>query len=666
MNIIPPPAANSTLTPPQVLRPATYEELFDYSTYPIKEVDGKVVREAYGMQFPGNPCDAEIEMYCAGIRLKPEAGGLGEMGHFKKALMLLYPYMKTQWTYWDDAYLECFLKGKGTNTILASAGSGKSYRLGTWVGLWQACSPLDRGALIVNTTQKSQSERTFGYIQKLYIDFPWLPGTIEGGKAEPEVAIYKQVNGKKTKVPQVGIITQTVKLGSTAKATQDLKGMHPKNFMVIVEESNHLNRAALERARSNWITNNWYKIILVGNPEISDTAGETAGEDSLYHFSEPIHGWAAITWGETDRWINKWQGTSYHFDPYNSPAIKYPGKYSLSTWLPTQEYLDEKALELGGTESGLFKQQIRAIYDHASLPYSPITRTMIERFNGSEEANFTGLGRQRYAAFDPAYSGTDEAFLKIAEVGFTEEGRTVISFLGSKSGFSFVLDAASAEEPSFQMLKWVEKILKEWEVPFENFVMDANVIGIGLGDIFTRFLSPNIHKVNVMGKPTDRYMDIGESITAKDKCANRASELWVGFQQLLISDQIRGLDESIIKQLVEMPAETLDSGKIKTMPKKEFRKRFGYSPDRAEVCLFIADLVRQKGLKQTAGVGGEDLAPIGRTDIHQNMDSIFVKGGSLFANNGPVPYTHSQPEPESPWDFGNIDSLLEGLKKYGQ
>lgn len=590
------------------LRIATEKDIWNYSKFPLKMSirTGKKYREAYDREFPEDASDVAIEMWCAGRKLSVEEGGVGEFQHYKNIMQILYPYLVEEWNHWLDMQLEMLCGPSGTYTMLGGGGIGKSYILGTLFSrIWQACKPEKRLVMIINTTQKTQRDRAWKYVMKCSQDFPWMPGNgiISSDGGDPRLSIYRYISDpqnpdklKLVTIPGVGIISQTVKAGNSARATADLKGYHEQEVMYIVEEANHNKRSRLERARANWITNPNHKIILTGNPEISDDADSGGREDSLYHFSTPIHGWGAIEWGKDRSWDNKFGGKSYHFDPQDSPAIREPERFKVSTWLPTQAYMDGAAKNLGGNQSQLYKQQIRGIYDHESLPFNLFNPGMLSRFEVSRPARFIGMNRQRWAAFDPAYSGSDEAFLKIAESGLTEEGRVEIDFLGEATNFRFLISANSGKEPSFQMMDWVRELLTEWKVPYENFIMDAQLIGIGLGDIFSTYLSKKINKVIVTGPPSERVMDLGDSYTARDRCVNKATEMWLALQQLVICNQVRGLDKSICDQLCDMPAEKL-GGKIKVMMKKDFRANFGYSPDRAETVLFIIDMIRERGLK---------------------------------------------------------------------
>jgi len=193
--------------------------------------------------------------------------------------------------------------------------------------------------------------------------------------------------------------------------------------------------------------------------------------------------------------------------------------------------------------------------------------------------------------------------------------------------------------------------------------MDANIIGIGLGDIFSAHLSKQINKIKVSGKPTNQILDLSGKYKASDICVNRATELWVAFQQLIITGQIRGLDESIIAQLCDMPAEHLN-GKMKVMDKKKFRAEFGYSPDRAETCLFIIDLIRTRGIhSQSVTQWGSRGADIGRLGFKNNREGLITRPEDLFVNMAPCPYTE-QPEYGG---YGGSSGHLEELRSlFGQ
>ena len=650
------------MIPAYTLQVATERDLYDYGRFPVKTepTKGTRYREAYGRKFPGNPSDLDIEMWCAAKRLRVEDGGLGEFFHFKRVIQLLYPYLVHEWHHWLDMQLSCFVGIPGTHTLLGGGGIGKSWSLGTFARLWQACSPTTRGVMIINTTQKSQTERAWKYVIDCQQSFPWLPGHMNESHDNPKLQIPIEIPDPKNPSrmievikPGVGIISQTVKQGSKARATADLKGMHPDELLVIAEESNHLKRSNLERARANWITNKYYQVILTGNPEIDDVK-ETAREDSLYHFSEPVHGWGTVEWGKTRSWQNKFGGKSFHFDPYDSPRIHAPDKFVLSTWLPDVTYIDNRAKELGGSSSALFNQQIRGIYDHESLPFNPITLSMCRKFDVYRRAKFTGMNRQRWAAFDPAYSGGDEAILKIAESGFTESGRTEIDFLGEETTYVHKIDPKSGDEPSFQMLKWVKRVCELWNVPPENFIIDANIIGIGIGDIISQFWSKKIHKIIVMGPATDRIIDHEKQTKASERYANKQTELWCAVQLLIITGQICGLDQTTVNQLIERPAERLEGGKIKIMSKKDFRKAYGYSPDRAEVVCFIVDLLRDRGSIQPS------IAEDDKFGILQAPRSAVVSCADVFVNMGMSGYGESSARGAVDPRLGGIgDSMIE-------
>src|SRR5690606_9637963 len=95
-------------------RPATQEEIMSITEFPITHVNNQAYKVAYGKHFPSHLSDAQIEMWCAGNRLRVEQGGLGEFGHFKKLLQILYPHLRTEWHHWMDMQIELLTNGDGT------------------------------------------------------------------------------------------------------------------------------------------------------------------------------------------------------------------------------------------------------------------------------------------------------------------------------------------------------------------------------------------------------------------------------------------------------------------------------------------------------------------------------------------------------------------------
>lgn len=154
-----------------------------------------------------------------------------------------------------------------------------------------------------------------------------------------------------------------------------------------------------------------------------------------------------------------------------------------------------------------------------------------------------------------------------------------------------------------------------------------------------------------MGPPTERELDLQGVYTAKDLCVNKQTELWFAAQLLIMTSQVRGLDASVVNELIEMKAEVVN-GKRKVLPKIEFRKQFGYSPDRAECCLFIIDLLRTRGLEN------------GQAPSNFGVDAVINNPGfdrvtsvdDIFMNLAPRSYTESNPY---------VDARLSGLAPDG-
>lgn len=103
-----------------------------------------------------------------------------------------------------------------------------------------------------------------------------------------------------------------------------------------------------------------------------------------------------------------------------------------------------------------------------------------------------------------------------------------------------------------------------------------------------------------------------------------------------------------------MSAEDVN-GKIKVLEKKEFRKRHGYSPDRAEAVIFTVDLLRSRGLKKMM----QNEVDTGKLD-HVNHGAHLgrpLRAEDIFIMGGPRPYTADQ-------YGGDVDASRSGRRVY--
>jgi hypothetical protein len=127
------------------------------------------------------------------------------------------------------------------------------------------------------------------------------------------------------------------------------------------------------------------------------------------------------------------------------------------------------------------------------------------------------------------------------------------------------------------------------------------------GDIVAREWSPDVFRSQFGGKST--MSRVGEDrAMAKDRYANRVTELWFEARNYMEFGQVRGIEPDLARELTARryttgaTAGSLDAT-VAIEPKKKMKGRTGASPDIADAFLVLFDLCRTRlGFRAQAGV----------------------------------------------------------------
>lgn len=561
-------------------------------TFPLVKQDGQLYRVAYDLLFP-DISDVAIELECARMKHSPENGGLGEREHFKNVCCHIYPEMRETWEYWLDRRLDGFLSDTIVTTFLSGGGIGKSFAMGLFGYVWWQMNPTERGVLVGTTTLSAIEGRVFGYIKAAHRRIEKLGGFATGGNYPKIIVKHENEYGEIEEDKQHGIFAKAIKSSSPAAAVEDLIGYHPKDgLLILIDEAADIYYEAIRDAIPNWIKGTrMLKVVMSGNPRHPS--------DTLCKFSEPDHPdrWGTIKWGETVYWKTVW-GEAYHFDCYDSPRIKEPERLEDCVWLPTEETIERDIRLCGGEDTEIFLRQNRGIYVFDNSEDVAITYSMCNKHKVKSRPDISGFGHQYMLALDPSFSTKgDECIFKIFQRTLDKDGRYILDFMGDETTFSLALKASKVNPHSYQILDKLIDLCEEWNIPPEYCIIDTMGSGIGLGDLLKVEFSTSFIEASVVGRASDRFIDINQKKKASELYANKATELWFAVQQFIQSDQIFGLDDKTIDQLCTRTYE-IRNGKYYIQQKKKFKALYGYSPDRADAVSYGVELARQHGLKQ--------------------------------------------------------------------
>ena len=143
-----------------------------------------------------------------------------------------------------------------------------------------------------------------------------------------------------------------------------------------------------------------------------------------------------------------------------------------------------------------------------------------------------------------------------------------------------------------------KKLCKELGIQERNVAVDTWGAGSGFGALIEKEWSKDIMHVESSGRATDTQIASQSEERASDVYDRRVTELWFSMRELVLGDQIRGLDSVSIEQFCTRTYET-KGRKYSIEQKKDYKLRLGKvdnhykSPDEADAATFIIDLARQ-------------------------------------------------------------------------
>jgi hypothetical protein len=127
----------------------------------------------------------EMDMIKRGGRWKNKYGkmvGLGMAYHFKRAISLLWPHIKSN--RWFELIVDNYLAHR-TIVVIGPASSGKTATAAVCVLLDYYCFPYETTVIVCSTTKQRLEDRIWGELKKLHklakTEYDWLPGNLIEG-----------------------------------------------------------------------------------------------------------------------------------------------------------------------------------------------------------------------------------------------------------------------------------------------------------------------------------------------------------------------------------------------------------------------------------------------------------------------------------------------------
>lgn len=553
--------------------------------------------QIYGREFATNS-RLDVELYCFRMGLTIEQGGLGKVGHFKNIVNAIWPYDPIRksgfmWYSWAEEQAEALCNYSVTG-FTAGANCSKSDMMGKYGLVNWFADPSNTLVIFCSTSVKDAKGKIWAHVVRDFREARAKRCAV--GNLVESMAIIRLSEKTDGVAAADDSAVCLIAAGDEFKddSLKRLQGMKSKGKIVLcLDELQDCSSSIIESAIWNLSANPEFEVHAVGN------AGNLFDPHGV--MLAPVEGWNTVN-STTHRWkikVGLKEGVAIHFDgtaPDSPNMLRFAqGEPQLPFLRRAEDSLAAK-IHFGETNGTYLRQFVGFWNKSAGETDFVYTDASISASRG-EERPIWKTAPNDFVGIDPAYSpGGDRFVFSHLKYGLSEHDIWTIEF------YEDILIRpilAKNETKDYAAMRECKRICEERGIHPRNVGMDASA-GTALLSIMHQHWSAEILGVQFGGKPTDLQVSQFDKRIASDLYYNAVSELWYVGVEFLNADQIRGLKPDRIKELVARKFGYAAGGKIEVEPKKEMKKRIGFSPDVADAGFIGLHVIRDR-LKVVAG-----------------------------------------------------------------
>lgn len=501
-----------------------------------------------------------------------------------------------EWHEWTERFLEPLCSDEPKQTILAAfpgcSNSAKSYNAASFAAVWWLCAPDESSVTFVSTTMKALRRRGWSEIQKCYSG---MAGERFGNFVDSRM-VWQAMRGD----DKHAIIGKAVEEGSTQKVADDIKGVHTRRQMFVIDEATSIPEAIYSACNNMYSYPDEFVMLVLGNPY--------SRLDQFGLFCEPEAGWNSVT-VDTGEWEAKpfahCGGAQPHvvtFDAEKSPNIT-EGRV-VSRHLPRKEEVQAGYLASGNGQTPLWWSNKRGFWPPEGLVKTVFTESMLLKFDGYGTHTFQNGAYTVIAGFDPAYGGGDNPCLRFGKLGTLEGGGWGIEVLPP---IILAIKANDKENPThYQLAKQLRDNCERVTIGSRQTSCPPDAVGVddtgegGLCDILYREWSHHVHRIAFNGAASDDMVSLEDTRPARDFCKNKRTEMFLYARAALQCGQLKGIDRDTAREMCSIEVEDTKQ-KVLIESKLDYRlKHGGHSPDRADSLVILLEVARTKGFQLSA------------------------------------------------------------------
>lgn len=558
-----------------------------YKGRPLDDPDHNI--QVYGKSFskPGvgiSPLEVELQCF-----LKPIPDGPSREDHFKRITRFLYPDYRwlsddpdlPKHAHWNDRQLSAACRYNEV-MITGPASAAKSYFFALWSIINWIADPINTLVLVGSTDKAAAKGRIFGAVLKLHAGSTL--GDAMPGKHYKSSSSIKLNDGTPGTLQYTDASSITLVAPDTGASNKNERLIGRKNERVIfvADEFTGMPESVIS-ACGNLSKNPHFQFVGIGNAsDIYDPHGRKC---------KPVNGWASVSI-ESDSWLTESGGVCLHFD-----GLRTPNAYTKPTdrydWLITLQNIENDKVTFGGMDTALAYRFIRGFWSPDSSDSSIYSSAEIMKSGAQEKAVWLD-GYIPLASLDPSFvSGGDRYMATFGRIGTEKTGkRTVLEYV---ENIALVENVQDPESVNFQVAR---KFIAECEkrgIGVFNVAIDTSSGGNVVADIITELWGKKgIYRKDFQGSATDRALSQNDPTPASAKCGNGMTEIWYAAKPLMRNGQIKGIPDSLAKEMTARQYSTREGGKMVAEPKRKMKARTGKSPDEADSFFIMIDLARER------------------------------------------------------------------------
>lgn len=554
----------------------------------------------------------DYDMRAFAMRLTPDHGCPPRVDLFKRCAEFLLPghFEYHEWTN-RLLYAVCSRMLVG---LPGCAGSAKTFNIANFAAVWWLCDPSESSVILVSTSRESLRKRAWAEMSRCFAD---APPEIRGTFTDSRM-IWSFDYGD----ARHAIFGKAVEEGSITKVADDIKGIHTKRQMVIIDEATSVPEAIFDACSNLFSYPEEFLMVVIGNPRNR--------LDQFSKFIEPEGGWTSVSVEDEE-----WEGKPQHeyggavpivirFDAEKSPNIT-EGRI-VSRHLPLPHTVEARKKAAGG-QTPLWWSNFRGFPPPEGICKTVFSESAISAQNGYGKFEFSGDAFQIVGGFDHARNGGDRPALRFAKVGLLPTGKMAMEWmppivLAINANSTVPIDFQLAEQVRLHCEHFVYKDI-DYHCPFENLAVDATGEGAGFADILQRTVSAKIVRVLFSAAASEDAASLEDIRPANEVYENHRVEMFFRARDLLNHGQLRGIDRETAVELCTLEFDD-SQRRIKLQAKRDYKKKFRKSPDYADCGILCCEIGRIKGLK---------LVPIGETaERFADFEQVVENCNAVFSN----------------------------------